>query len=267
MVEDKKFRLIKVLLNEISLVDDPAEPNSLINFYKKHGAVPGTQEGAMSDQDHAAALAEATATITKLTKAANDAVAAAEAAVAKIAKAEADTAAALAAKAEAEAKLAKGTGGTDDEDPILKAAGPVVAAEIIRLRNESKATAKLMVEMQDREAIAALEKKLGTELSHLPTTAAKLAPIFKALSALPEEQSAELTRLLKAGDAALGSITRMTGYNGHEPNSAEAELEALAKSHQATAKVSFDKAYAEILKLNPDIYRRYLEERGEVNRH
>jgi transcriptional regulator with XRE-family HTH domain len=49
-------------------------------------------------------------------------------------------------------------------------------------------------------------------------------------------------------------------------DSAERELESLAKARQETTGESYDKAYAKVLLENPHLYERYLRERGEAAR-
>jgi hypothetical protein len=255
----KKFRLRKILLNEISLVDFPAEKHSVVTVFKRADQ-PTTGGGGMADLEKMAAeMARASQTIENLTKRANDAEAQVEALTKRATDAE--------AKVVMLAKRAT-SGDPEEDDILLKAADPTVAAEIIKLRKQNVAAAKQLAEIAEAGEIAKAVTRVAQEFPNLPVKAADFGPILKrALGVLTAEDSTELVRVLKAADNAIVDATRSTGFGAPfiAKGSAEQEIEALAKEVAKAESVSFAKGYDLILQRNPALYTRYLAERGQAN--
>lgn len=254
----KKFRLRKILLNEVSLVDYPAESNSIVTVFKRADQPTGEGGGMTDLAQMTAEMARATTTIADLTKRAEDA----EGKLADLTK-----------RAEsAEAKVVeigkRAESGEPDEDAILKAADPTVAAEIIKLRKANAAAARQLAEIAETAEIRKAIDRVALEFPHLPVKAETFGPIFKrAMGSLSAEDATELTRVLKAADNAIVEATRSTGLG--QPfiakGSAEQEIEAKAKEIAKAESVSFAKGYDLALTREPDLYRRYMEERGQAN--
>lgn len=255
MTPPKKFRLRKILLNEISLVDFPAEANSVVTIFKRADQ-PIARGGGMTDLEKMAAEMErARTTMDDLTKRANEA----EAKLTEVTK-----------RAEsAEAKVVeigkKATSGEtdDDGDVLLKASDPAVAAEIIKLRKSNAAAAKQLADIAEGDEIRKAVDRVAAEFPHLPVKASDFGPIFKrAMGSLSAEDATELTRVLKAADNAIVEATRSTGFG--QPftpkGSAEQEIESKAKEIQKAEKVTFAKAYDLALTREPALYERFKEE-------
>lgn len=251
----KNFRLRKIRFDEISLVDNGADPNALIQIHKRGVAAKG--DNAMPDLDKLEVeMREAAATIVALNKRATDAEAA-------LAKAQADLAASEKRIVDIQKSVAAGEG----EDPILKSADPIVAAEIIKLRKANAASAAALAAMNEESEIKKFADKIRTEYAHLPVKADEFAPILKRASGtLSAEDFAELSRVLKAAEASMLNATKSVGYIGiAKSGSAEAEIDAEARQIAAKENVSFAKASALVMERNPSLYDRYLMERGNAN--
>jgi len=254
---DKKYRLKKLRLNEISIVDQGADPNAVVTIFKRddrsNGGKPMTDLEKMVAQ-----MKEATDTIANLQ--------------ASVAKANADNTAKDATIADltkrlAAAEAAKGKGSDDDEDPILKAADPLVAAEIIKLRKANAAAAKQLAQLDEEREIKKVATQIQTDMRGLPVKAEEFAPILKrAIGAMDEADSKELLRVLKAASNAVEDSLKVTGLPSHlvQKGSAESEIERLAKEKQKAENITFAKAYDSVLEQNPALYSRFLSERDQA---
>lgn len=252
----KRYRLTKLRLNEISIVDAGADPNAVVTIFKRddrsNGGKPMTDLEKMVAQ-----MGEATKTIADLQG--------------SVAKANADSAAkdvtiADLQKRLAVAEAAKGSG-ADDEDPILKAADPLVAAEIIKLRKANASAAKQLAQLDEEREIKKVAVQISTDMRGLPVKADDFAPILKrAMGAMDEADSKELVRVLKAASNAVEDSLRSTGLPAHlvQKSNAEAEIEELAKAKQKAENITFAKAYDDVLAQNPALYSRFLAERDQA---
>lgn len=205
-----------------------------------------------------AEMARATTTIADLTKRAEDA----EGKVADLTK-RAETAEAKVVEIAKRAET-----GESEEDAILKAADPVVAAELVRLRKSNAAATQALAKMAEAEEIAKAVARVRVDFPNLPVKPEDFGPVLKrAVGSLSAEDAAELARVLKAADNAIVDATRATGLGVPfvAKGSAEQEIEAKAGEIAKAESVSFAKGYDIALQRNPDLYRRYLEERGQAN--
>ncbi len=252
----KRYRLTKLRLNEISIVDAGADPNAVVTIFKRddrsNGGKPMTDLEKMVAQ-----MGEATKTIADLQG--------------SVAKANADSATKDATIADLQKRLAvaeaaKGSG-ADDEDPILKAADPLVAAEIIKLRKANASAAKQLAQLDEEREIKKVAVQITTDMRGLPVKADDFAPILKrAMGAMDEADSKELVRVLKAASNAVEDSLRSTGLPAHlvQKSDAEAEIETLAKAKQKAENITFAKAYDDVLAQNPALYSRFLAERDRA---
>jgi hypothetical protein len=253
----KRYRLTKLRLNEISIVDQGADPNAVVTIFKRddrsNGGKPMTDLEKMVAQ-----MKEPTDTIANLQ--------------ASVTKANADSAVKDAAIADltkrlAAAEAAKGSGAADDEDPILKAADPLVAAEIVKLRKANAAAAKQLAQLDEEREIKKVATQIQTDMRGLPVKADEFAPILKrAIGAMDESDSKELLRVLKAASNAVEDSLRSTGLPAHlvQKSNAEAQIEDLAKAKQKAENITFAKAYDQVLAENPALYSRFLAERDQA---
>lgn len=252
----KRYRLTKLRLNEISIVDAGADPNAVVTIFKRddrsNGGKPMTDLEKMVAQ-----MGEATKTIADLQG--------------SVAKANADSATKDATIADLQKRLAvaeaaKGSG-ADDEDPILKAADPLVAAEIIKLRKANASAAKQLAQLDEEREIKKVAVQIATDMRGLPVKAEDFAPILKrAMGAMDEADSKELVRVLKAASNVVEDSLRSTGLPAHlvQKSNAEAEIEELAKAKQKAENITFAKAYDDVLAQNPALYSRFLAERDQA---
>jgi hypothetical protein len=253
----KRMWLRKLRLNEVSLVDLGADLNAQVSVFKR-GEPPQGKEVTMND------LAQLTAQMTAAT-------ANIEALRTEVTKANKD-------KATIEAQLTAITrerdilkagqnGGTEDD--ILKAADPVVAAEIIKLRKSNAASAKLLADMADEKEVKKFVDQVRTDLGHLAIKADELGPVLKrATGTLDEADMTILTRILKAADAAVAQAMRISGLPNTlvHKGSAEAEIEKLAQEKASKDGVTFAKAYDDVLASRPDLYSRFQAERADASK-
>lgn len=264
MTPNKRSRLKKVRLTEISLVDAGAHPEAVVSIYKRDipGGEPHQQKGPTMDANTQAALAEierANATISELT--------------ANVAKLRADLDAERTAREAAEAKVAqvaKAAGGAPAaadpaEDEILKNADPAVRDVIVALR-KSNADAhaqiqKLAEEGEVRKAIA----HVTAEFPNLPVKAEDFGPVFKRLSAAMKKDDLDvLTRVLKAASETAAMLLTGAGGTGVTivKSSAEAQMETLAKARSERTGEAYAVAYDKVMQENPGLYSRYIAERN-----
>lgn len=252
----KRYRLTKLRLNEISIVDAGADANAVVTIFKRADQSKGATE--MTDLEKMVAqMGEATKTIADLT--------------ASVTKANADSATKDATIADLQKRLAAAEaakGAADDgEDPILKAADPLVAAEIVKLRKANAAAAKQLAQLDEEREIKKVATQITTDMRGLPVKADDFAPILKrAMGAMDEADSKELVRVLKAASNAVEDSLRSTGMPMHlvQKSNAEAEIETLAKAKQKAENITFAKAYDDVLAQNPALYSRFLAERDQA---
>jgi hypothetical protein len=252
-------KLKKLRLAEISMVDLGADLNATVQVIKR-GAPPdgGTNMTETASAAIAASLAAAT---TKMTEQATQIDTLTKAL--KVAEDDRDAQKRRADIADLVAKK-----GGDDEDAILKAADPLVAAEIIKLRKANAAAAKQLADITDEAEVKKFIDRAKIDYVNLPMAADKLGPILKrATGLLPAEDMTELLRVLKAASTLTGEALRTSNNLGQQiikAGTAEAELEALATAKASKDGVSFAKAYDMVLTERPDLYTRYREETGRV---
>jgi len=259
-VTAKKFRLRKILLNEISLVDYPAEQHSVVTVFKRADQPIAEEGGVVTDLEKMQAeMARASTNIESLSKRAETA----EAALAEATKR------AEAAEAKVVVLGKKAVAGDPEEDDILlKASDPTVAAEIIKLRKQNVAAAKQLAEIAEAGEIAKAVARVTSDFPNLPVKAETFGPVLKrAMGSLSEEDATELARVLKAADGAIVEATRAAGLGLQfvAKGSAEQEIEAKAKEIAKAESVTFAKGYDLVLQRDPALYNRYLAERGQAN--
>lgn len=251
----KKHRIKKLLLSEISLVDRPAEPNSMIHIFKR--GEPGQQENRMPDnlEQMVKQMETATATIQTLTKAKEDA----EGAVAK--------ANARVAELEAEVGKLKATVPPADEDVTKSITDPKLKAAFEELRKNADAATKALAKLADERAEASFVDEVRKSFTALPIKPEDFGPVLKrVMTSISDDDGKELRRVLKAADALAKAGARTVGASGTPPSdSAEAEIEAKAQemAKSSAGKIGYAAAYDRVLKDHPELYKRYLEESGQ----
>lgn len=95
----------------------------------------------------------------------------------------------------------------------------------------------------------ALEKEAETLFPNLAGTATEKAEMLKGIRALPQDKQAKQIEMLKAADAAMSKTFEETGLGGgSDPNGPGEKLNKMAQAKADTDKISFAKAYSEVLK-------------------
>lgn len=161
-----------------------------------------------------------------------------------LAKSEADQAADIAKAADANAEVYKANDGsvyTKADDPRL-----------VAMAKSRDADAAKLAKAEEEAADAKLEKR-AAELEHIPGDVDTRKAMLKSIDGIEDEtqRDAALTAL-KAQNDALGKAFVETGVSGRtsetgEDNSAEAELDELAKKHAEDNSVSIAKAMTAVL--------------------
>jgi len=253
MTEPPRKRLKKLRLDEISLVDLGADENATIKVIKRGAAPQGGHD--MTDQEKI--LEQMTAATVKITEQAAQIEAITK--QLKVVEGERDVAKRAQQIAEATAKS-----GEDGEDAILKAADPLVAAEIIKLRKANIAAAKQLAEIADGEEVKKAIAQVKADFSELPIKAEEFGPVMKrAMGLLPAEDITVLNRVLKAANGAMQDAMRLGGGRVLiRKGNAESEIERKAQEVAKAESIPFAKAYDTVLEREPALYTRFLEERA-----
>lgn len=128
-------------------------------------------------------------------------------------------------------------------------------------QREEVLKAAALVEMSE------LKKRADDEYKHLPGTVEAKAAILKSAKSMPAEASAALEAILKAAEkmAAEGYVVKGAsggkgGRVGDVNKSAAEELESLAKEAAKDGKITYEKAYAQVIEKRADLYTKFLSE-------
>jgi hypothetical protein len=152
---------------------------------------------------------------------------------------------------EAQKKLAE-----DGKQEIYKAADGTVytAADDARLVAQAKRNddlEKRLAKSEDETKDAAYRKRAETELGHLPGTIETRVALLKSVDRIEDEtERTAALDTLKAQDAGMAPVFKTNGVQVNaQPTSGSAEdkLDTLAKTHAEAEKVSFAKAYDEVI--------------------
>jgi hypothetical protein len=128
------------------------------------------------------------------------------------------------------------------------------AAEISKLNDEKNETM--------------LVTKMKAEYPHVPGEALAKARLLAALEKLAPENKKTMQDIMKAANEAISkNLSEIGGTGGSNSDSAEAELNALAKEHQTkNSGMTFAKAYEETLTNHPELYAKYEKEKAARTR-
>ena len=260
----KKYRLTKIKLDEISLVDFGADTNAVVTIFKRgerpNSGNPAAINGAktMTEQEQMAAdMRTAADAVVALTKRATDAEAALATVNTKLTAAEARI---------VEFTKAAETG-ESTSDILLKSADPLVVAEIMKLRKANETATTALALMQETAEIKKVADRIATDFPGLPVKATEFAPILKrAAASLSADDMKEIDRVLKAASNALLDSGKSIGRGGLlQASDAQTAIEAKALEISKSEKVSLAKANALVLERNPELYTAYIAERGAAN--
>lgn len=246
------FNLKNLSLNEVSLVDNPANPGASVVLWKKRdNGVPtkATEQGddLMDIEELKKELKAQGIDVSELTKRADAADASTEA---------------LQKFTDKVTELAKDAGFDlkveEDEVTLVKHEAP----EMIDLNGEAVEKSSIpapvlkMLEDQakDLEVLklhnesVELAKRADKELPNLAGSAEARGKLLKAIDGMSDEDSKSITEALKAADAAVKQFTVEKGENTPDESSPSARLDKMATDYAAEKNMTFHSAFAEVIK-------------------
>lgn len=143
-----------------------------------------------------------------------------------------------------------------DADPVVyKTASGVEYrksddSRLVLMAKQNDELAKSAAESKAQVLESEIRKRASQELSHLPGTEEVHVALLKAVDKIEDkEQREKVLETLKSKDAAMKSAFETKGHKAStESGSAEDELDVMAKAYAETNKVSFEKAYGEVVK-------------------
>jgi len=273
-------------LKRVSLVDSPANPEARVVFFKrdessKEEPVKKDDDGDADDVGKAACakcgygMSKGTkfcsncgAQMSDTNKSAGDLLdkitdPEAKKAVEKM-QADLQAAQSLLEKAAKEEKSETKT--PEDVLKGLSAEARAVVEKAQKDADEAKAQAKLasdiVAKMQD-EAETRSFVDIAKQFNRLSLKAEDFGPILKRVKKLDEKQYEELTRVLKAANAAAKPMFEVVGKRTDGSGSATAKERISAMAQELVAKgkdIDLPKAIAQVCSENPELYRAYGEE-------
>jgi hypothetical protein len=238
-------KLKNLSIRQIGIVDQGANPDAMIALAKRASGTH-TPELTMTEQEKAALEKEVADTKAALEKATADLAAL------KQETAPPDLAAARKAYTEVSTELTKVRG-------ELQAQLETVTKELNEARSE---VVKIQTQRRRERFI-----KFAHELEHLPGAQAddfaEQLDIYE--KAVGSEKFDKFCQRLRSWNTIIqrSKVFEEIGRESGAPpfGSAEGALRALAKERAGTAKITFEKAYAQVLEEQPDLYKRYLAEK------
>jgi hypothetical protein len=133
----------------------------------------------------------------------------------------------------------------------------------IRLAKQVDEQARRLAKAEGEKATAEFEKRAEGEMGNLPGSTAVRAEVLKAVEAIQDEDVRKGgLELLKAANTAMGSTTKNRGTSltpAPDAGSAEAQLNALAKSYAEENDVDFYTAYDKVAKTRPELAKAAIE--------
>jgi len=153
---------------------------------------------------------------------------------------------------EQKAEVAKGK----EADPVVYKTAEGVEyrksddPRLVSLAKQNDELAKAAKDSAAKAKDAELRKRASEELSHLPGDEETHVSLLKAVDAIADEgQRTKALEALKAKDLAMKGAFEQKGHRASaESGSAEEKLDGLAKAYAEKNSVSFEKAYAEVVK-------------------
>lgn len=237
MPDERKKHIVKDMrLDEISLVDVPANSDSHVTLFKRAGgesAGPSgesTMEETMTIEELKKQLEAAEGQVQDLTKARDTYKAEAEDAKSKL-KAKED-------------KMKKSADTIEfNGERIEKSSVPPVVLEAIEKQNAEITKMKAEAEMAD------LRKRAEDQWPNLAGSADQKAKLLKSVEGMDEADKDDVLKSLKAADAAVAKAFQEVGTNEQaDENSASAKLEKMAREHAQANSVSYETAFSEVTK-------------------
>lgn len=244
----KKFRLLTLKLDEVSLVDRPANPLATVTIFKRDN-----QETSMTPEQIKALQDENTALKAAAQKSSEEVT---------FLKDSLKTVTAKADKLEAEVAKKDPT-----EEDKLKSLPVAVRKDIEDLKKANADAQAELAKVRD-DSMSSVYLAKASSLRGLAQKPEEFGPVLKRIAtnkATPEDILKLETVLTAASTAAEKGITQEHGDNrpaGDDLSKAAADkLDTIAKQISADEKVNYFTAYAKATERNPGLYKDYLAAR------
>ncbi len=156
---------------------------------------------------------------------------------------------------------------TSGTQTIRKSVVGADAFNFMKAQAEQLAAADERIRKADeRTAQATFMKRAGDEIPFIAGTVEERAAMLKGIDAMtdPIAKKAALTALEAANKLAKTAFSKIGKFGGDLPeggDSAEAELNKLAKAAADAGKIPFAKAYDQVVAANPELYAKHKEEK------
>ena len=227
--------LLDLQLDEVSLVDSPANKSATVALFKRDTTM--TDETKKEELEKAKSHNPATEVETP-EEDATDTMTEEEEAKKPLAKS--------AREVELEAEVERLTKALEAKEEVTKAdelidfSGEMVAKSAI-----PAPVLKKLEEVQKAQEVAELHKRAEADLPNFKGTVEQRGKLLKSIGG-----DADLLALLRAADAAFAGLYQEVGKTDVDAGllTADQKLDQLVKSHQEEKKVDFYKAYAAVIK-------------------
>lgn len=274
----KKFELKNLKLEEISIVDSPANKGSKVVLFKHDQQFVDTRQkptgnlgktrskkndgGLHMDPKELAKRLEA---LEKANKELDDKVAAGNLVIKSFNEAVKTAGLVMKSSEDGKISIEKGKAKEEDEtvmfngEKILKSAIP---APVLKMLEEQ---GKELSEIKKSGETLKLEKRAEAELSNLAGNTASKVALLKAVDGIEDDaERAEVLKSLKAADVATSDLFKSVGNAQIDESTPTFKLEKLAKDYATKNDVTFEQGYAEVTK-SGDGRELYAASRAEAN--
>lgn len=239
------FTLEDLSLDEVSAVDNPANPLAIMALFKSADKTQG--DNVMDVNELTKRLEETEGKVESIQKAADDAKTAQEAAEAKLealtkALGDADIAVEENDGAFTVAKAEEPEYIEVDGERVLKSAIPGPLLKRLEAQDE------VLKSLQAEREMEKLTKRAEQMFPNLGGSATEKAEIVKMLDGLSGDAKTSLEKSLKAADAAVAKMFDEVGGNSATESDSQKELDSLVAKYASENSVTNPAAYAEVTK-------------------
>lgn len=241
-------RLQNLVLEEVSLVDRPANPGARVALFKRD--TPGGD--SVTEQELKKKNEELSTSVDSLTKANIEFKTRAEKAEAELATVKSDLAKAQEAVAKADPETAK--------KALLASMPPAAREAFEKQAQEQIDLRKRLDEVEKRHAAVEFEKVAKANFGNLDTSS--VASVLQtAKASFTEELYKKLTDLLGSANTAVGSLFKSTGRGTDNSGTAYDAISKKAEEIQKRDNCDFNDAIEKVAREHPDLMRNYEADR------
>ena len=240
--------LLDLQLDEVSLVDSPANKSATVALFKRDTTMTEKTE-EKEELEKAKKPDPATGEVETPEEDATDTTSEADEEMApplSPPKKKKPSIAKSARETDLEAEVARLTKALEDKEDVAKADEVIdFGGELIAKSSIPAPVLKKLEEVQKAQEVAELHKRAETEIPNFKGTVEQRGKLLKSIGT-----DAELLALLKAADAAFAGLFKEIGKTDVEDGllSADQKLDTMVKQYQEEKKVDFYKAYAAVVK-------------------